>query len=162
MGIIKKKNFNLYLRNFVFGVEDSLVSTTGFLSGVAVSGVTRSTIATVGIVLIFVEAFSMGVGSFLSEESTNEHTTPAIKAGVVMFFSYFFAGFIPLIPYLIASKACALCVSVIFALCFLFILGTVSAKLQKKPLLKYGLRMLIIGGVAVLIGVIVGNILHAI
>ena len=48
----------LYIRNFVFGVEDSLASTVGLLSGIATAGVNASTIVVTGAVLIFVEAFS--------------------------------------------------------------------------------------------------------
>ena len=59
----------LYMRNLIFGAEDSLVSTVGLLSGIAIGGVPKSAIILTGIVLIFVEAFSMGVGSYLSEYS---------------------------------------------------------------------------------------------
>jgi len=62
---------NLF-RNFIFGVEDSLVSTVGLLSGIAAADTSRFTIITTGIVLIFVEAFSMGIGSFLSEETSEQ------------------------------------------------------------------------------------------
>jgi len=41
----------------------------------------------------------------------------------------------------------------------LFILGFVSAKILKTRVLKSGLRMLIIGGLAIGLGVIVGMIL---
>ena len=59
----------MFLRNTVFGVEDSLVSTVGLLSGIAATGsVSKSFILLTGIVYISVEAFSMAVGSFLSEE----------------------------------------------------------------------------------------------
>ena len=54
-----------YLRAFVFGVEDSLASTVGLLSGIAIAGAGRETILMTGIVLIFVEAFSMAIGDFL-------------------------------------------------------------------------------------------------
>ena len=57
-----------YLRNFIFGVEDSLVSTVGLLAGVAAGGVSSAVILTTGLVLIEVEGFSMGLGSFLTEE----------------------------------------------------------------------------------------------
>ena len=54
----------IFVRNFIFGVEDSLVSTLGFLAGIAVAGIATRELVTSGIVLILVEAFSMGVGSF--------------------------------------------------------------------------------------------------
>ncbi len=63
----------VYLRNFVFGVEDSLVSTVGLLSGVAAAGVETKTIVLTGVVLIIVEALSMAVGSYLSEYSVEEY-----------------------------------------------------------------------------------------
>ena len=67
-----KKNIILFMRNFVFGAEDSLVSTVGLLAGVATAGVLQKEIIISGVVLIFVEAFSMSVGSFLSERTTEE------------------------------------------------------------------------------------------
>src|SRR3989344_3322331 len=90
----------LYLRNLVFGVEDGLVSTVGLLSGIAIAGVERDTIFLTGMVLIFVEAFSMAAGSFLSEFSAEEYAlqrevsgrTPFFN-GLIMFWSYLLAGF---------------------------------------------------------------------
>jgi len=85
-----------YFRNFIFGVEDGLVSTVAFLAGVSVANVDTKTLFVSGVVLIFVEAFSMAAGSFLSEESTEEYEQKSvvrslipIGGAVVMFFSYF-------------------------------------------------------------------------
>ena len=64
-----------YLRNFVFGVEDSLVSTVGLLSGIAIAGMNRESIFATGVVLIFVEAVSMAAGSFLAETSAETVTS---------------------------------------------------------------------------------------
>jgi VIT1/CCC1 family predicted Fe2+/Mn2+ transporter len=112
----------LYLRNFIFGVDDSLVSTVGLLSGVASAGVPKSTVFLTGMVLIFVEAFSMATGSFLSEHSAEElerrsgvTIAGALIASVIMFLSYFLSGFIPLFPYLIFEKAEAFWVSNVLA-----------------------------------------------
>lgn len=87
-----------YVRNFIFGVEDSLVSTVGLLSGIAIADVGRSTILLTGMVLIFVEAVSMAAGSFLSESSAenyaSKHESPlrlSVPASAIMFFSYFLA-----------------------------------------------------------------------
>ena len=44
-----KKTFILYTRNFIFGSEDSLVSTVGLLAGVASAGVVSAPPATRGI-----------------------------------------------------------------------------------------------------------------
>lgn len=48
--MISKDVFAIYARNFIFGVEDSLVSTVGLLSGVVAGGVIGSGFATPNIV----------------------------------------------------------------------------------------------------------------
>lgn len=161
------KFFTMYVRNFIFGVEDSLVSTVGLLAGIAAAGLPRSTIILTGVVLIFVEAFSMAAGSFLSESSAEEYTTHKkiplktfIGGGVVMFFSYFLTGFIPLFPYIILAPTLAFWVSIALSLLALFILGLVGAKIFKTNIWRSGIRMLAIGGFAVLVGAFVGTLLQ--
>jgi VIT1/CCC1 family predicted Fe2+/Mn2+ transporter len=155
-----------YFRNFIFGVEDSLVSTVGLLSGIAIAGVARETIFLTGVILIFVEAFSMAAGSFLSEASAEEYTAgrsvpqaQSISAGAVMFASYFFAGFIPLFPYLAIAEEWALPVSVSLSIATLFILGVVSGMLTRTRILRSAFRMAIVGGIAIAVGVSVGSLL---
>jgi VIT1/CCC1 family predicted Fe2+/Mn2+ transporter len=161
-----KRHLAGHLRNFVFGVEDSLVSTVGLISGIAAAGVSKPEILLTGVVLIFVEAFSMGVGSFLSERSAEEFMEKegmsagySLENGAIMFFSYFTAGFIPLIPYLLAEVSLALYLSISMSLVFLFILGVISAKIFGIDIIKSGIRMFFVGGIAVAIGVIVGRII---
>lgn len=149
----------LYVRNFVFGVEDSLVSTVGMLSGVAVAGLPRSSVFISGLVLIFVEAFSMGVGSYLSEDSTEDgkYKSEVIRAALIMFISYFIAGFIPLTPYYVFDVQVALPLSIALSLVSLFILGLTDANLMKKNLIRSGIKMLVLGGLAIAVGITVGN-----
>lgn len=150
-------------RNFIFGVEDSLVSTVGLLSGVAAADSSRNVIVTSGIVLIFVEAFSMGIGSFLSEETTSGRATRilASHAASVMFVSYLVAGFIPLAPYLFLPVEIASPTSIVIALLALIALGIHSALRFKLPLLPKAIEMLILGGLATLVGVGIGSLLKA-
>lgn len=161
------KNFVLYVRNFIFGVEDSLVSTAGLVSGIAAAGISRSTIVLTGVVLIFVEAFSMAVGSFLSEHSVEDYThntgvysRHSIVGGLIMFFSYFVSGFIPLFSYVFVGNEYSFSVSIIASLTALFLLGVISAKLFKTNIWHHGLEMLLIGGAAVGIGITVGRIVN--
>ncbi len=156
----------MYLRNFVFGVEDSLVSTVGLLSGIAIVGTPAKTIILTGVVLIFVEAFSMAVGSFLSERSSDEYiarataaTRPTAIAGAIMFASYFIAGFVPLLPYFFTDPKSAFTMSILFSLVALFVLGGVSARFSSSNVLKTGARMLFVGGIAIAVGVTVGKLI---
>ena len=152
-------------RNFIFGVEDSLVSTVGMLSGVAAADTPRNTIIASGVILIFVEAFSMGVGSFLSEETSDQLSSKRSlsngvvrKAALLMFISYFLAGFIPLTPYVIFRNGGAELYSIIASLFSLFLLGVVSAKFFKGKMLYKGFEMLVLGGFATLVGIGVGSL----
>lgn len=161
-----KSTAEVYLRNFIFGVEDSLVSTVGLLSGIAVAGVSTATIFTTGVILVLVEAFSMGVGSFLAEDSTEDliekkkkTDKSAISGGVVMFVSYAIAGIIPLLPYVLFSKETAFAVSVSLTLVALFGLGAISAAQYKGKVVKRGVKTMVLGGLAIAAGVLIGSLL---
>lgn len=155
-----------YFRSFIFGVEDSLVSTVGLLSGVAITDAVRKTIFLTGVILIFVEAFSMAVGSFLSEYSAEGYVKRAevppgksMIAGTIMFFSYFVSGFIPLFPYVVLPMPLSFLLSILMSLAALFLLGLLSAKVSGLNLLRGAMRMFVIGGMAVAIGIVVGKVI---
>jgi len=161
------KEDHTYLKNFLFGVEDSLVSTVGLLAGVAAAQADRSAIITTGLVLIVVEGFSMGIGSFLTEETTEEisgsgsNNSLAIKGGLTMLFSYIAAGLLPLAPYVFWDAKQAMNISILASLLGLFILGFSTALYfgHARPFVR-GFKMLLLGGLAVMVGVAIGKIFH--
>ena len=163
------KTSALYLRTIVFGVNDSLVSTVGFLAGISVAGVPRTTIVLTGIVYALVEAFSMATGDFLSEESAEEYMNkssvserPSVIAAIFMFISCVLASLIPLIPYMIFASSSALIVSVCLSILALFIVGISSAHFSRLPMLWRGMRMALLGGAAIVVGVAIGTFMPAI
>lgn len=149
------------IRTFVFGVEDSLVSTVGLLSGIAVGGVEKPQIILTGVVLLLVEAFSMAIGSLISEQSAEEYVkhrevpiTNDLFDSAIMFGSYFLFGLVPLAPYMFLAPEQALPLSVIDTLAALFLLGVVGAMVFKINILRNGLRTLLLGGAAIAIGIL--------
>lgn len=141
-----------------------MVSTVGLLSGIALADLSTKAILLSGTVLIFVEAFSMAAGSFLSEHSVEEYKekrelpySASMKSGAIMFFSYFISGFIPLFPYIFFSTSIAFWVSIIFSLLALFILGVMGGKMAHTGIFRGGFKMALVGGVAIVIGVVVGK-----
>jgi VIT1/CCC1 family predicted Fe2+/Mn2+ transporter len=155
-----------YFRNFIFGVEDSLVSTVGLLSGIAIAGMTTQQIFVTGMVLIFVESLSMSAGSFLSEASAKDfsgdesaHPKHTYVAAAIMFTSYFVSGFVPLAPYLLLPVGAAFPVSIGVSIAALFVLGVASGTLSRVGLVRSGLRMAMVGGAAIAVGVTVGRLL---
>ncbi len=155
-----------YFKSFVFGVEDSVVSTVGLLSGVALAGVATSTVILTGIVLVFVEAFSMAAGEFLSEYETEEYqeqgnvsARTSVTASVIMFVSYIISGFVPLAPYFFFdSSLVALPYSVGLSLFALFCLGLIGARITHTSYIRHAVRMLAVGGAAILVGIVAGQL----
>lgn len=163
-----KRNIE-YIRNFIFGVEDSLVSTIGLVSGVAVAGVANRQVVLTGIVLIFVEAFSMGVGSLLSENSAEEYEGKKevalqsdLRYAAVMFISYLVSGFVVVVPYMFLPAKPALWASIGIAIVGLFLLGVWSSKVAQVQWLRRAVTMAVIGGVTILLGIVVGQLVNGI
>lgn len=154
------------LRNFTFGVEDSLASTVGLLSGIASAQVATSTIILTGVVLVFTEAMSMAVGTFLSDQSVEEyehHRDLSLKRSLpsafVMFFSYLVAGIFPIAPYALFPQPLSLYLSVAVAILTLMALGVFNSLVSSTSLTKSVLRMAVLGGIVAIAGVVVGHLL---
>lgn len=60
------------VREVVFGLEDSMVSTLGVVTGIAVGTANQFVVILSGFVVIAVEALSMSAGSYLSSKSVRE------------------------------------------------------------------------------------------
>ncbi len=155
-----------YFRNFVFGVEDSLVSTVGLLSGVAIADASRQTIFLTGTILILVEAFSMAAGSFLSEYSADSYASHTEKtsrgdvaSAVIMFFSYLISGLVPLLPYMFMPVDQAIWFSAGLSLACLLLLGIIGARISGIRVWRNAFRMLIVGGAAIAVGALAGALL---
>jgi VIT1/CCC1 family predicted Fe2+/Mn2+ transporter len=155
------------LRNFTFGVEDSLASTVGLLSGIASADVSASTIILTGVILVFTEALAMGVGSFLSEQSVSEYEhgrdlplKRSLPSAVVMFFSYLVSGIVPIAPYALFSMPGSLYLSVMAAIASLMLLGFFNASLSHTAKSRAIWRMAVLGGSVAIAGVIIGRLLR--
>lgn len=96
-----------FVRNLVFGLEDSVLSTTGLVIGISLTGMSNADVVKSGIILLLVESLSMAFGSFISEDSflTRSDVMHTWKTVVyyaaVMFASYAAAGLVSLSPFLL-------------------------------------------------------------
>jgi len=163
------KTSALYLRTIVFGINDSLVSTVGFLAGISVAGVPRTTIVLTGIIYALVESFSMAMGDFLSEESAEEYASQSnvddrssVISAILMFVSCVLASLIPLVPYIVFVSGTALVVSICLSVLSLFVVGVISARFSHLPVLWRGVRMASLGGAAIVMGVAIGTFMPAV
>ncbi len=69
---MKKPKISAVLRDFVFGMEDGLVSNLGLVLGVYVGGGGTFAIVLAGLASMFAGAFSMSAGSYLAAKSQRE------------------------------------------------------------------------------------------
>lgn len=153
-----------YLRSIVFGFQDALVSTTGAIAGVAIGTQDKRLVILAGLVVITVEALSMGIGQYTSEKAvhqldkTGKHTDNLYVGAGLMTLSYFLGGLIPLTPILLLPLRSAQILSIIFALCGLFILGYIKAKLVQVNPWKSAMEIFVFGGITTALGIIIGTI----
>lgn len=151
--------------NFTFGVEDSLVSTVGLVSGIASGGLNAEAILLTGLVLVCVESLSMGVGSFLSDQSAEESEkhkevsfTKSVPGAMTMFISYLLAGMIPLVPYMLMPISSAMVASIGLTGISLFALGVYNGWRADVNAAKEGFKMLFFAAFAIAAGIGVGNL----
>lgn len=153
-------NDPFFVRNLVYGLEDSFISTTGLLVGITFAGVPLPYIVTSGVILILVEALSMAFGSMVSEESfliaaKNSYTTTRLFLyASTMFVSYVAAGVLVLLPYILAVKNHYV-YSIIIAIIGIFILILIFHKSLIKALL-----MSFVGAMILALTIWVGHVLQ--
>ncbi len=108
------------------------------------------------------EAVSLNPELMLKEMAFRElqvfpsHTSVSIKGGFYMFGSYVIGGLLPLLSYLLLPIHQAIPASILLTLMGLFALGATATKFTKQPVIKSGVKMLLVGGVALAVGLVVG------
>lgn len=161
------------MREIVFGLEDSLVSTMGAITGIAVGTGSTYVVILSGFVILFAEATSMSAGSYLSTKhareaeilfhqrkgiEVHEEATHPIRAGIVMGVFYLLGGIIPLVPYFLLPVEKAIVPAVVATAITLFLVGAWAASFTKTSKLKSGLEMTIVSLTAAAIGYMIGRL----
>ena len=153
-----------YLQSATFGISDALISTTGVIVGVSTGTGDKAVILLAGVVTILVEALSMGSGQYLSLKSAQEYQKHpnrkvALISGVVMYAGYIAGGLVPLVPILILPIAQSRVAAIVGALIGLLILGYVKGRIVKVSPVRSAIEIFVIGGIATVIGLVVGTVM---
>ncbi len=163
---MKLKNIHEdYLRSLMFGLQDGIVSTTGVVVGISTGVSDKSIIVLAALVAVTVEASSMAAGQYTSEKSvhqmdkTGKHTDNLITGAIIMFFAYLIGGAFSIIPTILFPQPEARYIAIISAFIGLFTIGYVKGKVVEHHAMRSAVELLAIGGIATLVGVIVGYIL---
>ena len=161
------------MREIVFGLEDSLVSTLGAITGIAVGTGNQYIVILSGLVLIAAEATSMAAGSYLSTKhareaeilfherkglEAHEEASHPIRAAIVMGSFYLVGGIIPLAPYFVLDVASAMIPAIVLTAGCLFLVGVWAASFAKTSKVKSGLEMMVVSLAAAGIGYVIGRL----
>ena len=153
-----------YLRRAVFGAEDGLVSTTGALAGIAAGTRDAEVVVRAGLVVVMVEALSMAAGQFLSERAVHQfdptHQDSLAVGAAVMYFAYAAGGSVPLLPVVVVGDLWAFWMGTALAFIGLFALGWVKGRIVRVAPVRSGLEILTIGGLATVVGLIIGLVVR--
>jgi len=151
-----------YLRSSLFGIQDALTSTGGAVVGIAIGSHDQKIIMLAGVVIVLVEAISMAASEFVSNETIHQIDKKDLDnvyvSSFIMFVSYFVAGFIPVLPYLLFPLPQSIYLSIILSLLGLCALGVAKGIISKTSLYRNSLEVMVIGGVAAIMGFLVGYI----
>jgi VIT1/CCC1 family predicted Fe2+/Mn2+ transporter len=159
------------VRAGVFGIQDGIVSTFGLVMGVAGAQVSPETVLIAGIAGAFSGAVSMGAGEYVSVkvqrelierrgngeaggENVSPHRAAAANSGLFVLGAAF-----PLLPFILLVGLPAVVVSSILSITALFLTGALLTRLTGRSPVASGMRMLIIGGGAGVLGYLVGSLL---
>lgn len=164
------------MREIVFGLEDSLVSTLGTITGIAVGTQSQYIVILSGLVLIASEATSMAAGSYLSTKHAAEaeamfherhgldaHPEPThpMRAALVMGVFYVLGGVIPLSCYFLLPVDQAMIPAVAVTAVSLFFVGVWAASFTRTSKIKSGIEMMAVSLAAAIIGYAIGYAVNA-
>jgi VIT1/CCC1 family predicted Fe2+/Mn2+ transporter len=161
MSLMKRINRE-YLRSVMFGIENSLISTVGLIAGISIGSEDKHLVILGATVAIVIEAVAMGVGEYLSDDAVQEldkikrHPDNSLLSGFLMMLAGSLAGLVPLAPVIFLDRPASLITSVALALLILFSLGYAKGMVLGSNRSRSGMKILIVGGLAVMIGAVVG------
>lgn len=154
-----------YLRSLMFGLQDGIVSTTGVVVGISTGVSDKAIIVLAALVAVTVEATSMAAGQYTSEKAAHQmdksgKRDDSLMIGtLIMFFSYMAGGMFSIIPTLIFNQPQARYVAIGSSFAGLFLIGYIKGQIVEHKPLRSAIELFIIGSIAMLIGIVVGNIL---
>lgn len=155
-----------YIKDLVYGANDGIITTFAVVAGMTGAGIdnpTNSAIIIIGIASLLSDGFSMASSDYLGSESEKEsiefrggrvptEDKKPVANALATFCSFILAGMMPLLPYIyLPATANRFLWAVLATAVALFFVGALRTIATGRGLIRSGLEMLIIGGVAALI-----------
>ena len=146
MPLVLKKNEKekiSYIRPFILGAFDGLVTTFVIITGGLAGNVPKSSITIIGASSLVADAFSMGSGEYLSSRSEFP-VDISFKKGITCFFSFMLFGAMPLSIYVLLSGYEILVTILLFCIVLLSI-GYLRAILTSDRVMKSLVEVFLVG-----------------
>ena len=157
------------LRAAVFGVQDGIVSTFGLVMGVAGARISPEAVLIAGVAGMVSGALSMGAGEYVSVRVQRElleargvrsrRAADPVRAALANAGLFVLGGAIPLVPFIVLRDLAAIGLSSLVSVGSLFLAGALLTRFTGVNPLRSGLRMLVVGGGAGVLGFLVGSLL---
>lgn len=154
------------VREIIFGLEDSLVSTSGVVVGIAAGTENRYLVILSAFVVIVVESLSMAAGTYLSNKSEMEVSRvstsiisrkPLIDS-LYMGVFYLLGGLISTTPFFFFSVNSAIFYVIGLSVLVLFLIGYIKGYMAGTNKWKSGLEMSLISLSAATLGFLIGKL----
>ena len=155
-------------RDAVFAANDGIITTFAIVSGAMGASLSSNVILVLGFANLFADGISMASGNYLGIKSEleyedhnrikDDHKHSPLRHSLVTFVFFVFAGLLPLLPYVFGIENAFILSGVMVAFS-LFLVGGVRSFVTKKSIIKGGLEVLVIGGVAATVAFMVGYLL---
>ncbi len=155
-----------YIRDIVLSANDGIVTTFAVVAGSLGASLSPSVVVILGLANLFADGLSMSTGSYLGVKSEIEYEqsegkkvkigTRPLKNGLVSFFSFGIAGFIPLVSFVFKFDNAVLISSVLVALS-LIVVGIFRGIVSSKHIIRTAFENLLIGGASAVVAFYVGE-----
>lgn len=160
------------IRAGVFGIQDGVVSNFGLIMGVAGAQVDPAAVVIAGVAGLVSGSVSMGAGEYVSVRTQREmleagravdddENVNPFRAALANGGLFVVGALVPLIAFFFTTGMPAITISAVLSIGVLFAAGALLTKLTRRSALRSGLRIVVIGGGAGLLGYLIGSGLGA-
>ena len=165
---MKREVKGSYLKSFVFGGLDGIITTFAVVAGVAGASLSYGIVLILGFANLFADGISMAVSDYLGSKAEEEYenkrgrkTRRALKNSLITFFSFLIFGFIPLFAYVFDRfiQWNNFYIAIFLTGIALILLGCIKYKITGKHWAMSAFETLIIGGLAAGIAYFVGHLI---
>lgn len=165
----KHKSEQSYLRDWIYGGVDGVVTTFAVVAGVAGGRLSTFVVLILGFANLIADGFSMAVSNYLgtkselermeSQQLGGEREKSPLRASFYTFCSFVMFGLAPLIPYIFWMQNPFFLSCVMTGVVF-FIIGSGKSFWTKKSWIYSGLETFVIGSIAAGLAYLVAYLLR--